>query len=161
MTGARFVAETCTPLGGECSSMTFFQPSASFLAAMEAFRGLDIIDVGAGRGQVTSALKARGHDVVAIDIRPDGAETKVHCANAVTFSYPPGAVGLFCRPCHSDYFVEPAIERMLECDVSAVVYVSMAKIDSVDLGRYRRYFRRAETNVSAAGETFYLWMRRS
>ena len=44
------------PLGGPCPTMRFFVPTGAFFEAMKAFRGMDIVDVGAGRGHVTIAL---------------------------------------------------------------------------------------------------------
>lgn len=145
------------PLGGPCPTMRFFVPTGAFFEAMKAFRGMDIVDVGAGRGHVTIALRAHGHDrVIPIDVRPDGAECKVFCANAATFSYPAGSVALLARPCHGIGLVEPAIRRALESGVAWVLYVGAAKNIGHDTGRYRRRFRVGARHVGGNGETLYV-----
>jgi hypothetical protein len=135
----------------------FFVPLPVFLDRMRPFLGLEIVDVGTGRGHVAAALVADGHTVTAIDIETDGPEHPVTRADAVTFAYPPGSVALLCRPCHSPFFTRPALERMIQCDVRAVIYVGLLKNVSMDLGGRRRLFRRAARNVGTAGESFYLW----
>ncbi len=157
---ARAIAERFTPLCGRCTSMKFFAPMPAFYGAMQPFFGLDVIDVGAGQGHVVEGLRLHGHDAIGIDIRTDGAPFRVFQANAVTFSYPPGSVAMFCRPCHGDYFVEPAIQRMIECDVRAIIYVGLMKNVTSDLGTFRRRFRRAAMKVGVDGEAFYLFDRR-
>jgi hypothetical protein len=137
----------------------FFGPLPAFLEAMQPFLGLEIVDVGTGRGHVAAALAAGGHTVTAIDIETDGTDYPVTLADAVTFAYPPGSVALLCRPCHSPFFTRPALERMIECDVRAVIYVGLRKNVSTDLGGRRRLFRRAATNVGVTDESFYLWDR--
>jgi hypothetical protein len=135
----------------------FFLPRPAFLDAMRPFLGLEIVDVGTGRGRVAAALVAGGHTVTAIDIETDFPQYPVMMADAVTFAYPSGSVALLCRPCHSPFFTRPALERMIECNVRAVVYVGLLKNVSTDLGGRRRLFRRAATNVGEDGESFYLW----
>jgi hypothetical protein len=144
------------PLGGACSPVRFFCPLHAFFAAMCAYRHATIVDVGAGQGHVTDALIAHGFDAVGIDVRTDGASSSVQLANALAFDYPAGSVGLFCRPCHSALFVEPTIDRMVACDVSAIVYVGKWKSAGSDLGRHRKKFKLAGV-VGVERERLYVW----
>jgi hypothetical protein len=156
----RKLAAMLTPLGGDCPPMRFFEPTPAFFEAMRPFYGLDIIDIGAGKGHVAVALAAHAHSVTAIDVRTDGAVFPVDEANAVTFDYPAGSVALFCRPCHSPFFVEPTIARAIECDVRAIIYAGLPRNVNNDLGMFRRRFRRAVSHVGGEGESFYLYDRR-
>lgn len=144
------------PLGGACSVVRFFCPIHAFFEEMGAYRHAAIVDVGAGQGHVTDALIAHGFDAIGIDVRTDGASPSVLTANALAFNYARGSVGLFCRPCHSSLFVEPAIDRMIACGVSAVVYVGKHRSVKVDVGRHRKKFRMRGV-VGVERERFYVW----
>lgn len=157
-TDLRVLVSELTPVGGPCTPARFFEPTRAFFDAMQAFRGLDIFDIGAGQGHVTEALVAEGHHAIGLDIRADGARSVIE-ANAADFPYPAGAIGLFCRPCHGAYFVEPAIEQLIDRDAAAILYVGFAKNLS-DLGRHRQRFRRAAVKVGADRESLWIWMRR-
>lgn len=140
------------------AAMRFFEPNGAFFEAMQAFDGLEIVDVGAGQGHVAQALRDRGHDAMGIDLRGIGeTEYPVTWGNARTFNFAAGSVVLICRPCHSD-FVESAVDRAIARDVSAILYVGFEGKVANDIGERFDEFRKFDSGpLGASGER--LWIR--
>lgn len=127
---------------------------------MEAYRGLTIYDVGAGQGHVAEALRARGHEIIAIDISERDGARLVFIANGVTEPYEAGSVVMLCRPCHG-WFAEAVVKQAARCRAAHVLYVGKPKNRRADLGRYSRLFRVVKGLVAGqAGESMAVWNRR-
>jgi len=139
------------------SSGKFFVPKRRFLSYMETFKGHTIYDLGAGMGQVSAALHAAGHQVVALDCNTrEETEFPITLGNAISQSYESGSVLMFCRPSHG-LWVEIAIERALAFHPTAIVYVGLVKNLECDLGAYLNKFKKKAKNIGAESENLYVW----
>lgn len=143
-----------TPLG----DIKFFEPKPVFGAWMVTqFDGLHLWDVGAGIGHVAKELSERGFDVTAIDImRRDNPVFPVMMVDGFACGYSKGDVVMLCRPCHG-IFPAGVIAQAVRCKVGAIVYVGMPRNLNMDLGKYRRHFRRELTKAGENGESVYVW----
>lgn len=123
-------AELCGPL----PAMTFFRPKENFFKYLSLHHpDKPIIDVGAGTGELSKALAARGRKVLAIDpFERDGQVWQVVPFDATTFNYPAHSLPIMARPCHG-FWVESAICQALKT-VPEMLYVGLSKNFKKDLG---------------------------
>lgn len=134
----------------------FFDPKAEFYEWMaDAYRGIELYDIGAGMGHVAKGLSDVGMRVKAVDMiqREDAEFPVIHC-NSLCYHYPPLSVLLFCRPCHNG-FVQGTIQRGIECGVKHFLYAGLPKNSRQDLGRFRNKFSLASRNIGKDRESLY------
>lgn len=142
-----FLRET----GGMLPAQEFFRPTPAFLHWLKVEYAGDLIyDVGAGMGHVTVAMRKVGLKAVGIDLnfRPGQRSDCVIPANAVDFSYAPGSVLMFFRPCHG-FFVETVIREASEVGVGHFLIVSASPDDA---GRYRHRLQHVHPSAGEEGE---------
>lgn len=139
--------------------LKFFRPKWNFVTFMEqSFKGRTIYDVGAGMGHVTKELVQVGLNVIGFDINLRDGEYPVQPGNGLTYSYEPGSVAMFCRPCHG-FFVEMSIQRALYCGVTTFVYVGLGRNIRHDLGSFRHHFKLKLRNAGSTKECVWIWNR--
>lgn len=146
-----------TPVGGTLPDSQFFKPSPKFISFMkEHFSKEDIVEAGAGMGHTAKALKDAGLTVKAVDAnRRKGSVYKVEIADATEYDYHSPLV-LICRPCHGS-FCEAVVQRAVQCQAPAVVYVGLSKNASGDLGKFRRNFKLEMRGAGEDKEGVYVW----
>ena len=134
----------------------FFEPIPEFFSWMaDAYKDLEVFDIGAGMGHVARGLNLAGLRVKALDmIEREDAEFPVIHVNALRYTYPSDSVLMFCRPCHNG-FVEGTIAHGLRCGAKHFLYVGLPKNSRTDLGRFRNRFQGACRKIGRDGETFY------
>lgn len=135
--------------------MKFFTPTRAFLdwIASPRLRSL-IYDVGAGEGHVFEALRAKGIQVLAIDLYPGG--DLVLAGDGTTYRYYPGTTVMLCRPCHG-LFVYHVIQQAVLCEVGRVVYVGLDKNVEGDLDDYLPKFKMVLNDAGEDGEKVWVW----
>jgi hypothetical protein len=131
----------------------YFHATGQFVRWVKTHHGNKLIyDIGAGVGQVSSALTEAGLRVTALDLEPcDPSEFDVIKADCTEYAFQKDSVLLFCRPCHDHDFVRNTILRGLTCGVRAVVYVGLQRNVRADLGGYFRQF--TQRRISGIGQS--------
>lgn len=147
----------------ELPATRFFVPNAKFITWMrQKYKHTKtlIYDVGAGIGHVAAELRQEGLAVQALDIntREGSDRSKVDIANAFVHPYKAGSVVMLCRPNHG-VFPHATIQQAKACDVAHIIYVGLPRNTEMDLGIYRKQFKRKLTRCGDDGESMYMWER--
>lgn len=133
----------------------FFVPTENFYAALAEFKYLKFIDAGTGSGELPDEARARGFEMVGLDLvaRP-GQSKNVVFREAETYPYSPDEWLIMCRPDHSGW-VYDTLEAALGRGAGAF-YVSKPENLARDLEGYATRATKLWRDVGQSGECMLL-----
>jgi len=136
----------------------FFEPLPKFITwCKETYPDAQWVDMGAGQGHVTQALRKAGLDALAIDLflaESDAVIDDISKMDAAMFPFFAGHIGLICRPCRGEW-IHASIIKAVEADCP-VVYVGKDSHFDEDLQPLPYNTTLIMTDAGEAGESVWL-----
>jgi hypothetical protein len=137
-------------------SLRFFTPKDAFFEALEPYKHLRIIDAGTGCGLVPVEARARGFNMVGIDLMPrDGQDEEVLRLEAESFPYDAKTWMMVCRPSH-DGWAYNTLEAALRRGASGF-YVGLERNLEADLDGYLGRHAKVWRDVGEDGEHMFMF----
>jgi len=142
--------------GALLPSQRFFTAKPEFFDILKGLEGPKVfIEAGCGMGDTTTQAKARGLQMIGVDVAyRAGQADHVLMLDATIFTYAPTTWLLMCRPNHDGWSYDAA-ERALQMGAS-VLYVGFAKNHRQDLGRLAQFITKRWPVVGDEGERMVL-----
>lgn len=135
--------------GMELPGLRFFTPNKYFWLAMEKYKDIMLVDAGCGDGMTTEEGKAKGFNMVGIDLctRP-GQSPNVIMMDSTEFPYNPGAWPMVCRPCHDGF----CMDTFMAARSKGAGCIYVGKLDNVEIDVDMELMGSPLTTLAGIGE---------
>lgn len=134
-------------------SVRFFTPNETFWLSLEQFKHIDLIDCGTGLALLPVEAKAKGFNMLGIDLAIQVGDTASIRMDAIDYKFGYRTWPIICRPSHDGWCDE--VIRNAKRSKASALYVGLRKNLTHDCYGHVRSAKRIASNVGEEGES--LW----